>query len=75
MDHLAEATIIIKAAAVADYYVANVSEQKLKKTATRFSLELDPTPDILAEFGPAQGRPHPGRLCGRDAKPARRIPP
>jgi phosphopantothenoylcysteine decarboxylase/phosphopantothenate--cysteine ligase len=28
-----------------------VPDQKLKKTATRFSLELDPTPDILAEVG------------------------
>jgi phosphopantothenoylcysteine decarboxylase/phosphopantothenate--cysteine ligase len=51
MDHLAEASIIIKSAAVADYYVANVPQQKLKKTAARMSLELDPTPDILAELG------------------------
>jgi phosphopantothenoylcysteine decarboxylase / phosphopantothenate---cysteine ligase len=51
MDHLADATIIIKSAAVADYYVSEVPKQKLKKTATRLSLELDPTPDILAEIG------------------------
>jgi len=51
IDHLAESTIIIKSAAVADYYVSQVPKQKLKKTATRLSVELDPTPDILAEIG------------------------
>jgi phosphopantothenoylcysteine decarboxylase/phosphopantothenate--cysteine ligase len=55
MDHLAEATIIVKSAAVADYYVASVPQQKLKKTAARLSLELDPTPDILAEVGEKKG--------------------
>jgi len=55
MDHLAEATIIIKTAAVADYYLADIPKQKLKKTATRLSLELDPTPDILAEIGQKKG--------------------
>jgi phosphopantothenoylcysteine decarboxylase/phosphopantothenate--cysteine ligase len=53
--HLDPATIIIKNAAVADYYVAHVPEQKRKKTATRLSLELDPTPDILAELGQKKG--------------------
>ncbi len=48
---LDEASIIIKAAAVADYYVANVPRQKVKKTAMRLSLDLEPTPDILAEIG------------------------
>jgi phosphopantothenoylcysteine decarboxylase / phosphopantothenate---cysteine ligase len=51
MEKLPSATMVIKAAAVADYHVANVPDQKLKKTATRLSLELDPTPDILAEVG------------------------
>lgn len=55
MDHLAESTIIIKSAAVADYYVPEVPKQKLKKTATRLSLQLDPTPDILAEIGQRKG--------------------
>ena len=55
MDNLDEATIIIKNAAVADYYVSNVPRQKLKKTAARLSLELDPTPDILAEIGQKKG--------------------
>jgi phosphopantothenoylcysteine decarboxylase/phosphopantothenate--cysteine ligase len=55
LDHLQDATIIIKAAAVADYYLAQVPQQKMKKTATRLSLELDPTPDILAEVGQKKG--------------------
>jgi phosphopantothenoylcysteine decarboxylase/phosphopantothenate--cysteine ligase len=55
IEHLAAASIIVKAAAVADYYIANVSQQKLKKTAARLSLELDPTPDILAEIGQRKG--------------------
>jgi phosphopantothenoylcysteine decarboxylase / phosphopantothenate---cysteine ligase len=55
LDHLAESTIIIKAAAVADYHRSNPPRQKEKKTAARLSLELDPTPDILAEVGRQKG--------------------
>jgi len=55
LSRLERATVIVKAAAVADYYVAEVPRQKLKKTATRLSLELDPTPDILAEVGERKG--------------------
>jgi phosphopantothenoylcysteine decarboxylase/phosphopantothenate--cysteine ligase len=55
MDHLEQATMIIKAAAVADYHRANPPQQKVKKTAARLSLELDPTPDILAEVGRKKG--------------------
>jgi phosphopantothenoylcysteine decarboxylase/phosphopantothenate--cysteine ligase len=54
-DRLDAATIIIKSAAVSDYYVADLPQQKRKKTATRLSLELDPTPDILAELGQQKG--------------------
>ncbi len=54
-DHLENASIIIKSAAVADYYLAQIPQHKLKKTATRLSLELDPTPDILAELGQRKG--------------------
>jgi len=54
-DRLEPATIIIKSAAVSDYYVADIPQQKRKKTATRLSLELDPTPDILAELGQKKG--------------------
>ena len=55
MEHLAEATVIIKAAAVADYHRVNAPSHKVKKTAARLSLELDPTPDILAELGRRKG--------------------
>jgi len=54
-DHLEPATIIVKSAAVADYHVASVPEQKIKKTSARVTLELDPTPDILAELGQKKG--------------------
>jgi phosphopantothenoylcysteine decarboxylase/phosphopantothenate--cysteine ligase len=50
-----ESTIIIKSAAVADYYVSSVPANKVKKTAARVSLDLDPTPDILAEVGSRKG--------------------
>jgi phosphopantothenoylcysteine decarboxylase / phosphopantothenate---cysteine ligase len=55
MEHLAPATIVIKAAAVADFHLSRVPDQKVKKTAARISLELDPTPDILAEIGRKKG--------------------
>ncbi|HEV2688125.1 MAG TPA: bifunctional phosphopantothenoylcysteine decarboxylase/phosphopantothenate--cysteine ligase CoaBC [Bryobacteraceae bacterium] len=55
MERLAEASIVVKSAAVADYHLSRVPQQKVKKTATRMSLELDPTPDILAEVGQKKG--------------------
>jgi phosphopantothenoylcysteine decarboxylase / phosphopantothenate---cysteine ligase len=55
MKHLDESTIIIKSAAVADYHRAEVPQQKVKKTATRMSIDFDPTPDILAECGKKKG--------------------
>ena len=55
MERLAESTIIIKSAAVADYHVASVPSQKVKKTAAKVSIDLDPTPDILAECGQKKG--------------------
>jgi phosphopantothenoylcysteine decarboxylase / phosphopantothenate---cysteine ligase len=55
LDKVGEATIIIKNAAVSDYCISEVPRQKLKKTAARLSLELDPTPDILAELGQHKG--------------------
>ncbi len=54
-DHLDQSTIIIKAAAVADYHLAEIPKHKVKKTAMRLSIELDPTPDILAEVGRNKG--------------------
>lgn len=40
--------IFIATAAVADYRVAEVSEQKIKKSADEFTLKLEKNPDILA---------------------------
>ena len=55
LENLPAAGIVIKAAAVADFHLAKVPDQKVKKTAARISLELDPTPDILAELGRKKG--------------------
>jgi phosphopantothenoylcysteine decarboxylase/phosphopantothenate--cysteine ligase len=56
--NLEPAGIVVKAAAVADFRLSKVPDQKMKKTAARLSLELDPTPDILSELGRNKG----GRL-------------
>jgi len=58
LERLAEATLVIKAAAVADYRPVTVSEQKLKRTVP-MTLELAPTEDILAEV---VRRRRPGQL-------------
>ncbi|MEJ1959303.1 MAG: phosphopantothenoylcysteine decarboxylase, partial [Nitrosomonadales bacterium] len=42
------ADIFISVAAVADYRVAQPSEQKIKKSVDKMTLELIPNPDILA---------------------------
>ena len=54
-ENLEPAGIVVKAAAVADFHLSKVPDQKVKKTAARISLELDPTPDILAELGRKKG--------------------
>lgn len=43
--------VVIKAAAVADYRPVARQKQKLKKQALTLTLELEKTPDILAELG------------------------
>lgn len=48
--HFPEATITIMSAAVADYRVPQVAEQKIKRERA-MTLELEPTSDILAELG------------------------
>ncbi len=45
---LPQSSIVIKAAAVADYRPKQTSEQKIKRRGA-LTLELEPTPDILAE--------------------------
>ena len=58
LSRMAEATLVVKAAAVADYRPVAVSEQKLKRTGPMM-LELAPTEDILAEV---VRRRRPGQL-------------
>lgn len=58
LERMAEATLVVKAAAVADYRPVNVSDQKLKRTGP-ITLELAPTEDILAEV---VRRRRPGQL-------------
>jgi phosphopantothenoylcysteine decarboxylase/phosphopantothenate--cysteine ligase len=49
-----EANIVVMAAAVVDYRPANAKTQKLKRQGSGLTLELEPTPDILAELGRAR---------------------
>jgi phosphopantothenoylcysteine decarboxylase / phosphopantothenate---cysteine ligase len=58
LTRMSEATLVVKAAAVADYRAALVSEHKLKRTGP-ITLELAPTEDILAEV---VRRRRPGQL-------------
>lgn len=51
LDRAGDAQIAILAAAVADYRPAAVEEKKIKRGEGSFTLELEPTPDILAELG------------------------
>lgn len=55
LDHYAETDIVIKAAAVADYCVAERSAQKMKKKTDELTLQLRKNPDILAELGERKG--------------------
>jgi phosphopantothenoylcysteine decarboxylase / phosphopantothenate---cysteine ligase len=55
LDRLAEATVIIKAAAVSDYRPSHPAESKLTKRDTPVMLELAPNPDILHEIGAQKG--------------------
>jgi phosphopantothenoylcysteine decarboxylase/phosphopantothenate--cysteine ligase len=58
LNRMDQASIVIKAAAVADYRPRKQSEQKIKRTGP-VTIELEPTEDILAE---AVARRHPGQL-------------
>lgn len=53
-----EATVVIAAAAVADFRVKKFAEQKIKRVGD-MHLDLEPTPDILAEVA---GRRRPGQV-------------
>ncbi len=49
------ATMVLMAAAVADYRPARVAKEKLKKGSGRMMLELERTVDILSELAPGKG--------------------
>lgn len=51
---LPQATIVIKTAAVSDYRPKRAASQKIKR-AGPISLELEPTPDVLAELARSKG--------------------
>jgi phosphopantothenoylcysteine decarboxylase/phosphopantothenate--cysteine ligase len=57
MERARLATVIVKAAAVADYHVKNASERKIKRSAAELTLELAPNPDIVAELASERANP------------------
>lgn len=61
MAHLAEADVVVKAAAVGDYRAAEVSPQKIKKNEESLTIHLTKNPDILAEIG---STPHKAVVVG-----------
>lgn len=55
LERLKDATLVIAAAAVADYRPSQVAGEKIKKQSGAMSIELEATPDILAEVGRLKG--------------------
>ena len=49
IEHLPSSTLLVMAAAVADFQAAEISREKIKKHAEVQHLTLQPTPDILAD--------------------------
>jgi phosphopantothenoylcysteine decarboxylase / phosphopantothenate---cysteine ligase len=58
-DHLADATMVIMTAAVADFRAARVEPGKIRRDAGSRILELEPTEDILAKVASSR---RPGQL-------------
>lgn len=56
MDRLVDVTIVVMAAAVADYRPSARAEQKIKKNHDLFALELERTEDILGAVGRSGGK-------------------
>lgn len=55
LDNFEEATIVIKAAAVADYRPAVKAQEKIKKNRQSLALNLERNPDIIFELGKIKG--------------------
>ena len=56
MDHYPTVDVVIKAAAVADYRPVQVAGQKIKKTGSKLTLEMEKNADILLELGQLKQR-------------------
>ncbi len=61
LDRARYANIVIMAAAVADYRAATSHDKKMKREGS-ITLDLEPTPDILAELGRAAQEAHNRRI-------------
>jgi phosphopantothenoylcysteine decarboxylase/phosphopantothenate--cysteine ligase len=55
MAHLERTTVVIKAAAVADYRPAEVAPNKIKKKEGPLTIKLVRNPDIISEIGKQKG--------------------
>ncbi|MGH9783248.1 MAG: bifunctional phosphopantothenoylcysteine decarboxylase/phosphopantothenate--cysteine ligase CoaBC [Terriglobia bacterium] len=55
LTRLSDASVVVKAAAVADYRPQKQAAQKIRSKAKEISLALEPTEDILAEITPRKG--------------------
>ena len=55
LEHFPGSTALIMAAAVADYRPAAPQTKKMKRTGNRLNLELESTPDILADVAREKG--------------------
>jgi len=64
---------LVMAAAVADYEPAEPSDQKIKKDSQRFSIDVAPTPDILADVAAARGEAASPLLVGFAAETERLL--
>ncbi len=56
LERAAAATVVVKAAAVADYRPVAPQAKKIKRGSERLTLELEPTPDILGDLARETGR-------------------
>ena len=65
---LGPATIVIKAAAVADYRPAAPASEKIRSKQPGLALALAPTADILQDVAQRRGEPVRRRLRGRDGR-------
>ena len=55
LEHYPQATIVVSAAAIADYRPVHVASQKIKKGEGKFVIELTRNPDIMAGLGQQKG--------------------